>query len=85
MEEEICKSFPKREKGEKGKNKIRQSGFKITHPYSTDKKSENNKKQYHLQKSTKIENTEVDEGSKENEWQLFGWMYGGEEFLIWEQ
>ena len=72
MEEEICKSFPKREKGEKGKNKIRQSGFKITHPYSTDKKSENNKKQYHLQKSTKIENTEVDEGSKENEWQLFG-------------
>lgn len=45
--------IPQKGKGEKGKNKIRQSGFKITHPYSTDKKSENYKKQYHLQKSTK--------------------------------
>ena len=70
MKEEICKSSPKREKGKKGKNKIRYSGFKITHPYSTDKKNLGKIKGSTTFKNRQRQNTEVDEGSKENEWQL---------------
>ena len=71
MEEEICKSSPKREKGKKAKTKFDNRGSKSHTPTPLIKNLGKIKGSTTF-KNRQKQNTEVDEGSKENEWQLFG-------------